>query len=94
VPAVPFSDPFEENHCSDAPPSADAAHALLHLLIGGGRDCRAIGRRALAIAWATGALPEIRTQADLARRLGVTPARASQLVADLTRAHREKRRAA
>lgn len=90
TPAVDFEYPLD----GDRPPSpiqaaSDAVHALLFQLVADGRDCEAIGRRALVIAWKAGVLPDVSTQAQLARRMGVTPARASQIAADLTRRQRE-----
>lgn len=62
--------------------------ACLCVLVDEARDVETIGRRALAMAWLAGALPECSTQADLARRMKVSRAAASKILAKLTTAHR------
>ena len=82
VPSVAFDDPFAGEASEAALVSArDTAAALIRFAIEG-RGLVSAGRRVFALAWLLGELPGVRTQRQLAERLGVTPAAACKLMAE------------
>lgn len=68
---------------SDGERSAREALCRALAYIVDSRNPAAAGRRATALGWMLGVLPDIGSQEALAARLGVTPARASKLISEV-----------
>lgn len=72
-----------DRRASDGERSAREALCRALAFIVDSRNPAAAGRRAVALGWMLGVLPDVGSQEALAVRLGVTPARVSKLIGDI-----------
>jgi hypothetical protein len=104
VPAVPFSDPFDDEPGArpmraeiEMAAARETAAAIIGFIVPPRRDPTTAGRRALALAYVLGALPGVATQKELARVLRCSEPVVSSLIQSAKFSlwkHRNARRAA